>query len=115
MKPNCNQPELTRNFVDIMADNNLTQVVKEPTYYENTLDLFFVNNPSIVHNSKVIPGISKDGHHAVYVELDISLTRRTKKPRNIHSYNKLTCRPKKRSVDKFDSSDPSYCQFLIKL
>ena len=29
--------------------------------------------------------------------------------------NKLTCRPKKRSADKFDSSDPSYCQFLIKL
>ena len=34
----------------------------------------------------------------------------------IHQYsNKLTCRPKKRSADKFDSSDPSYCQFLIKL
>ena len=30
-------------------------------------------------------------------------------------YNKLTCRPKKRSADKFDSSDQSYCQFLIKL
>ena len=29
--------------------------------------------------------------------------------------NKLTCRPKKHSADKFDSSDPSYCQFLIKL
>ena len=28
---------------------------------------------------------------------------------------KLTCRQKKRSADKFDSSDPSYCQFLIKL
>ena len=32
-----------------------------------------------------------------------------------HKLNKLTCRPKKRSADKFDSSDPSYCQFLIKL
>ena len=31
------------------------------------------------------------------------------------SPNKLTCRPKKRSADKFDSFDPSYCQFLIKL
>ena len=29
--------------------------------------------------------------------------------------DKLTCRPKKRSADKFDSFDPSYCQFLIKL
>ena len=32
-----------------------------------------------------------------------------------HIPNKLTCRLKKRSADKFDSSDPSYCQFLIKL
>ena len=31
------------------------------------------------------------------------------------SLDKLTCRPKKCSADKFDSSDPSYCQFLIKL
>ena len=80
MKPNCSQPELTQNFLDIMSDNNLTQVVKEPTYYENTLDLFFVNNPSIVHNSKVILGISMDGHHAVYAELDISLSH---EPRNL--------------------------------
>ena len=88
MKSGCSQPELTRNFLDIVADNGLTQIVKEPTYYENTLDLFLVSNPSIVHNSQVIPGISRDGHHAVYVELDISLTRRAKKPRKIHSYKK---------------------------
>ena len=40
IKPGCNQPELTRRFVDILADNNLTQVISEPTFYENTLDLF---------------------------------------------------------------------------
>ena len=33
----------------------------------------------------------------------------------LRTINKLTCRPKKRSADKFDSFDPSYCQFLIKL
>jgi hypothetical protein len=71
MKPRCNQPELTRKFLDITADNDLTQMVKEPTYYENTLDLFLVSNPSIVYNTQVIPGISGDGHHAVYVEIDM--------------------------------------------
>ena len=48
IKANCNQPELTRRFLGIMKDNNLTQVVTEPTFYQNTLDLFFVNNPSCV-------------------------------------------------------------------
>ena len=57
-------------------------------HYENTLDLFLVSNPSVVHNSQVIPGISKDGHHAVYVELDVSLTRRTQKPRKLFAYKK---------------------------
>ena len=88
VKAGCSQPELTRTFLDIIADNGLTQTVKQPTYYENILDLFFISNPSLVYNSQVIPGISKDGHHAVYVELDISLTRRKKKPRKIYSYKK---------------------------
>ena len=88
LKPGCSQPELTRTFLDIIADNGLTQIVREPTFNENTLDLFLVSSPSLVFNSQVIPGISRDSHHAVYVELDISLTRRTKKPRKIHSFKK---------------------------
>ena len=88
VKPNCRQPELTRSFIDIIADNGLTQVVQEPTFYENTLDLFLVSNPSIVYNTQVIPGISRDGHHAVYVELNVSLTRQNKKPRRMQSFKK---------------------------
>jgi hypothetical protein len=74
--------------LDIIADNGLTQVVKEPTYYDNTLDLFLVSNPSLVYNTQVVPGISKDGHHAVYAELDVSLTRRRKKPRRVQDFKK---------------------------
>ena len=80
IKSSCSQPELTHTFLDITDDNGLTQVVKEPTFYENTLDLFLVSNPSIVYNTQVMPGMSKDGHHAVYVELDVSLACRNKKP-----------------------------------
>ena len=88
IKSSCSQPELTRTFLDIIDNNGLTQVVKEPTFCENTLDLFLVSNPSIVYNTQVILGISKDGHHAVYVELDVSLTRQNKKPRRVHSFKK---------------------------
>ena len=85
-KPHENR--ITRDFLDIIDNNSLTQIVKDPTYYENTLDLFLVSNPSLVYNAKVIPGISRDGHHAVYAELDVSLTRRRKKRRQMHSYKK---------------------------
>ena len=33
----------------------------------------------------------------------------------IFKFKQADLRPKKRSADKFDSFDPSYCQFLIKL
>ena len=72
-----------------MADNGRRQIVKEQTHEGNTLDLFLVNNPSIVFNTQVIPGISKDGHHAVYTELDISPIWQTKKPRKACVYKRV--------------------------
>ena len=59
-----------------MADNCLTQVVNqvvtEPTFHQNPFHLFFTNNSTYVYNTKVIPDISADGHHAIYVESDIT-------------------------------------------
>ena len=72
MKSGCSQPELTRRFIDLMADNGLTQVVTEPTFHQNTIDLFFTNNLTYVYSAKVIPGISADGHYAVYGKCDIT-------------------------------------------
>ena len=75
MKNGRSQTELTRKSIDLMADNDLTQVVSKPTFHPNTLDLFFTNNRTGVCNTKVIPGISVDGHHAVYVKYAITLIR----------------------------------------
>ena len=71
-----------------MADNGLTQVVTEPTFHQNTHDLLFTNNTTCVHNTKVIPGISADGHHAVYVECDITRIRNKQVPSEIKLYSK---------------------------
>ena len=48
-----------------MADNGLAQIVTEPTFHKNTLDLFFTNSSTCMYNTKVITGISADdhGHH----------------------------------------------------
>ena len=88
VKPGCSQPELTRKFLDIAAEHGLSQIVKEPTYYDNTLDLFLSNKPSLVQNCQVIPGISKDGHHAILLEIDIVVTRRPKRPRKIYAFKR---------------------------
>ena len=53
-KSGCNQPELIRRFINVMADDGPTQVVTKPTFHQTTLDLFFTNNPTCVYNTKVI-------------------------------------------------------------
>ena len=106
LKPGCKQPVLTRRFLDIIADCGLTQIVKTPTYYENTLDLFLTNNPSIVCNTQVVPGISSDGHHAVYVEIDVNPSRRIKKPRKVHSF-------KKADWDSLKTHSKNFCNQVL--
>lgn len=90
-KDSCNNPDLTRRFVDMLDDYNLTQIVSEPTFLENTLDLFLTNIPSLSYSSKVIPGISLDGHHAVCIECQILPLRRSQKPRKIYLHHKGNC------------------------
>ena len=41
-----------------------------------------------MYNTKIIPGISAHGHHAVYVECDITPIRNTHVPREIKLYRK---------------------------
>ena len=53
-------------FLDLSLDLGLTQTVDEPTRGDNILDLFFINNTSLITNTSVIPGVSD--HEAVVVE-----------------------------------------------
>ena len=85
LKPSCHHPDITISFVDVLNDNNLAQMVTEPTRGENTLDLFITNNESRILKLKTIPGIS-DHDGMVYVEADISPVSFSQKPRKLHLY-----------------------------
>ena len=87
LKPSCHHPDITMSFVDVLNDNNLAQMVTEPTRGENTLDLFITNNESRILKLKTIPGIS-DHDGMVYVEADISPITFNQKPRKLHLYKR---------------------------
>ena len=74
-----------------MANNGLTQVVTQSVLHQNTIDLFFTNNPTCVYNTTVTPWISAHGHHAVYVKCDITLVRNKQVSREIKLYCKTDC------------------------
>ena len=41
-------------------------IIDRPTREDNILDIFFMNRPSLVNKSTVIPGISD--HHAIFID-----------------------------------------------
>ena len=85
---NCLCRSVYRSFVDIIHDFGLEQVVKDPTRGTNILDLFLLNQPSLVHSTQLIPPLDTGDHDIVYHELKINLGRRQQKQRPIKLYKK---------------------------
>ena len=48
LKPNSTAPNLHTDFMDVLNNDALTQLVEEPTRQQNTLDLILTNHPGKV-------------------------------------------------------------------
>ena len=57
-----------QKLIDLSIAHNLTQMQEKLTRQDNTLDLYFTTNPSLVKNCTTIPGLSD--HAIVVVESD---------------------------------------------
>lgn len=86
LKPNAVHPRLHNDFVDILSDNGLEQLVLSPTRRNNILDLMITNCPQLISRVEVIPGLSD--HDAVYCEFSINPKNRKQTPRLIPLYKK---------------------------
>ena len=70
-----------------MADQNLDQIVKEPTRKDRILDLIFTSIPDLVEKCKVAPGIS-DHDGMPVADIGLHPQQNTKAPRSVPLYNK---------------------------
>ena len=86
LKSNTQYPSIHHKFTEILDDNELTQIVEEPTRGTNILDLIATNHPSSFRRTEIIPGVSD--HDIVYTKIDIVPTRQQQKPRQIPLYSK---------------------------
>ena len=86
LKHNCPSSDLHELFVKSLDDYGLTQMIDKPTRLSNALDLFMTNNPTLISEIKVIPGLAD--HDAVTIEGDIPPIVNKQKPRKIHLYMK---------------------------
>ena len=87
IKPNPQYARsISEKILDILDDNNLTQIVHEPTRLENTLDLIFTTHPDLIVNTFVVPGMSE--HSAVICDINFKLTPPKVPQRTVYVYKK---------------------------
>ena len=60
------------SFFNCFADNFLTQVIMNATRGKNILDLFFVNDPSLVNNVEISSPFPGSDHQTVWVRLSMT-------------------------------------------
>ena len=83
----CNFPSLHYQFGDLLDSKGMTQLIEEPTRNTNIRDLVLTNNPTLVSEVTVVPGISD--HDCPFVNLYTKVTQRRKLPkRKIPQYHK---------------------------
>ena len=103
-----------QQFLSIVKDNFLDQVVTEPTRITETscttLDLLFTNNTTLVNQVHVIPGISD--HEAVFTESSLLSMKNTPALQKIFQYRKADNEEFKRELREFT---PDFLQKVTSL
>jgi hypothetical protein len=85
-KHNCKAQPTHQEFINLLDDCGLVQIITKPTRELNTLDLFITNNPTIVNRWEVLPGISD--HDIIFAEVDIGPHQNIQNRRMIPLYKK---------------------------
>ena len=70
IKHTCTNITLYEDFMNMLLDFNLSQLVEIQTRLSNTLDLFLTSNPSLVNRVISMPGLSD--HDAVLADVNIT-------------------------------------------
>ena len=86
LKPKATAVGQHREFLELIRDHGLEQMVTEPTRLNNTLDLILTNTPGLVPRVETVMGVSD--HEIVYCKYNIAVEKTKQRPRWINLYNK---------------------------
>ena len=102
-KPGGTAPGLSKLLLEISNDFGLEQIVREPTRINNTLDLFFTTNPTLVERSTIVPGISDhDGIPKITTSCKPRVIKQ--KPHKIYMYHKANIQALKEDLLKWSNN-----------
>ena len=86
MKSGLGFPTNYEDFVSLLDDFSLVQVVNEPTRGENVLDFFLTSNHTLVNYVKVSPGIAD--HDIVVANVNVKTKTKKQVPRKVPLFRK---------------------------
>ena len=102
IKPDCFFKQVYDYFIEILDDNNLTQVVTQPTRLNNTLDLFLTTKPTLIKEVKCQPCLAD--HDMVSAESLLKPTTHKQKPRKTFIFKKADWPALKLKLKQFQES-----------
>ena len=85
-------------FADILDDNGMEQLVKQPTRESNTLDLVVTNHPDSFRRAETFPGLSV--HDIFFTEERINPKKPSQKQRSIPLYRRANWENMKDDLNK---------------
>ena len=86
IKQGCSFTDMYDDFMSMLDDFGLVQMVTEPTRCENVLDLFLTSNHTLVQQIKILPGIAD--HEIMVADVNLKPQIGRQKPRNVPLYRK---------------------------
>ena len=101
--PGGYKPGLSHEFINIMCDKGLEQLVTKPTRKENILDLFFTTHPTLVEKSTVFPGMS-DHDGIPFIIINTEPRKIKQQPRKIYLYKKADVTDLKKEITELTNN-----------
>ena len=86
MKSGLGFPAIYEDFISLLDDFSLVQVVSEPTRGENVLDFFLTSNHTLVNDIKISPGIAD--HDIVVANVNVKPKISKQVPRKVPLFRK---------------------------
>jgi len=99
VKSSSTRALLHQSMLDIATDHGLEQIVQNPTFDNNILDLILTNRPAFVNRTEVLPGICR--HHIVLCEVSSSPTKVKPQPRRVQIHKRADLTTMKRDMEQF--------------
>ncbi|MCW4309234.1 MAG: reverse transcriptase domain-containing protein [Candidatus Thiodiazotropha endolucinida] len=100
--PGCNYPGLYEEFIDILNEFSLSQVVREATRCGNILDLFLTSNITLINTVQILPGLSD--HDIVKSAVSIKPRVVKQNPRKTFLYRKADWESFRQFISSFSTS-----------